>query len=119
MARIFGFAGLVVIAVNFTGKGMADLSNAFSGKLMSVMTLLVFALFGYIFAWFQEKLGGIVMTFSGVLLGLYVFYDTGKGVSFVSFVFTLILLVPGILFWVAGSKTDPLDFDQDNKIDLS
>ncbi len=109
-ARITGFFAIGFFDGFFITNGFPELIRGFDGKLMSLLTVLVFASMGYIFAWFQEKLGGIVMTFAGVVLGLYMFYNTGKNEYLVMLLFSLALIIPGILFWVAGSQTIEQDF---------
>ena len=66
--------------------------------LGSVIYVLGLALAGYVFAWFKEKEGGIVLTTSAVLMLMYIFYSTTDDKLFIALVYVLPLLISGSLF---------------------
>lgn len=67
LARILGAAGLIILGICIFGNNSAE-------ALQSIFLLIGFALLGYIFAWFREKEGGWTLVFSGVILGLTMYY---------------------------------------------
>ena len=102
IARIMGGLSVIFFGMFFIGEGIPDLFNDKTGQLQSMMLLLGFAIMGYIFAWKREKEGGIVMSVSGVLMGLYLLYQGGFEDSVAMLVYALPFLVPGLMFWWLG-----------------
>jgi hypothetical protein len=97
LARTIG--GLAIIGIGFLiiNFGSSDYKIG-SGYLQSMLILAGFAFIGYIFAWFRPKEGGLVLLFSGVIMGLAVFYQSRISVSTIAMVNALLLIISGILF---------------------
>ena len=105
-ARIIGGLSVLFFGAFFVGEGMPDLIKGGDGHLQSMTLLMGFALLGYIFAWFREKEGGYVLVFSGVIMGLTMFYKGGlKDITFV-LVYSLPFLISGLLFLRAGKSSE-------------
>ena len=102
-ARILGGLAVVFFGIFAMGEGTPDLFHADNMQLKALMTLLVFAAFGYFFSWFKEKEGGIVLSVSGVLLGMNVFYSGGMNDMGMTLIYMLPFLVPGLMFWWLGT----------------
>jgi len=109
IARIFGGISVFFFGIFFIGEGIPDLFHDETGQLQSMMLLLGFAFIGYIFAWKREKEGGIVMSVSGVLMGLYLLYAGGMKDSFAMLVYMLPFLIPGLMFWWLGYNKENMD----------
>ncbi len=73
-------------------------------QLKTMLMLMAFAAFGYFFSFFKAKEGGMVLTFSGVLLGLNMFYFGGTDDAVPALIFALPFFIPGIMLWWVGSK---------------
>jgi hypothetical protein len=105
IARILGGLAVIFFGMFFIGEGIPDLFNDETGQLQSMMLLLGFAIMGYIFSWKREKEGGIVMSVSGVLMGLYLLYQGGFKDSVAMLVYALPFLIPGLMFlWLGYNK---------------
>ena len=105
MARILG-AGAVLFFNTFAiGEGLPDLIHTGNVQLKAVLALLLFADFGYLFSWFKEKEGGIVLSVSGFLLGMNVFYSGGMDDVGMTLIYMLPFLIPGLMFlWLGTHK---------------
>ena len=106
-ARIFGgIAILIFIAFLFRGS-LSELMNSYSGDQTSMMFLIGFAILGYLFAWFREKEGGLVLIISGVIIGLNLFYNGGmKGFDFI-LIYSLPAIITGVLFLFEEKLSKP------------
>jgi hypothetical protein len=105
-ARIIGGLSLLFFGVFLIGEGIPDLLKSYNGNLASMLILLGFAAMGYLFAWFREKEGGIILIISGCIMGLNMFYSGGlKDIVFV-LVYSLPFIIAGILFFLVGKKTE-------------
>jgi hypothetical protein len=105
-ARIIGGLAVLFFGVFFTGEGIPDLFKGGDGHLQSMVLLMGFALLGYIFAWFREKEGGLVMIISGVIMGLNIFYSGGmKDWIFIPG-YSLPFIVAGVLFLITGTPVN-------------
>jgi len=105
-ARIIGGLALLFFGSFFIGEGIPDLIKGGDGHLQSMMLLMGFALLGYIFAWFREKEGGYVLLFSGVIMGLTMFYDGGLRNISMTLVYSVPFIVSGLLFLRAGKSSE-------------
>jgi hypothetical protein len=103
-ARIIGGLAVLFFGSFFIGEGIPDLIKGGDGHLQSMMLLMVFALLGYIFAWFREKEGGFVLIFSGVIEGLLAYYGHLQEYIYPTLVCSLSFLISGILFWRVSNK---------------
>ncbi len=104
IARITGFLSVVFFLVFMIGEGIPDLSDEQNGQLVTMISLLGIAVLGYIFAWFREKEGGIILIFISVIMGLYLLYSSENNVL-AAIIYCLPFLIPGVLFLVYGYKT--------------
>jgi len=104
IARISGGLAVLFLGMFFIGEGVAAELGGANGQFRSMMILLGFAVLGYIFAWFREKEGGIVMTLSGILMGMNMFYHGGAGDTEAALIYALPFLIPGLMFWWVGWK---------------
>ena len=104
IARILGGLAVVFFGMFVFGEGIPDLKEIENFQLKSMLMLLVFAAFGYFFSWFREKEGGIVMTISGILMGMNMFYHGGAGDTEAALIYALPFLIPGLMFWWVGWK---------------
>ena len=104
IARITGFLSVVFFLAFMIGEGIPGLSGEQNGQLITIMSLLGIAVLGYIFAWFREKEGGIILIFISVIMGLYLLYlSENNGLA--AIIYCLPFLIPGVLFLVYGYKT--------------
>ena len=105
LARLLG--GLAVIFFLYVLVSIAGSQNSeeFSLPYNSMMLLLGFAALGYLFAWFREKEGGIVMIVAGIIMGMYMYYNGGSANIWSFAMYTLPFVIPGLLFWWVGRKT--------------
>ncbi len=104
IARVTGFLSVVLFLVFMIGEGITGLPNEQNGQLVTMMSLLGIAVLGYIFAWFREKEGGIILVFISVIMGLYLLYSSENNVL-AAIIYCLLFLIPGVLFLVYGYKT--------------
>ena len=104
IARIIGGLAVIFFAAFFIGEGVPDLIEGANGQLRSITILLGFAILGYIFAWFKEKEGGIVMTLSGFLMGMYMIFYGGTKDIVAALIYALPFIIPGLLFWWIGKE---------------
>ena len=103
-ARILGaLAIMFFLYVLISVKASPD-TGEFNMPFNSMMLLLGFATLGYIFAWYREKEGGIIMIVAGCIMGMYMYYNGGSDDTWSFTMYTLPFLVPGLLFWWIGEK---------------
>ncbi len=106
LARLTGGLALIFFLVFYLGDSIYDLTHGIPPELRSVLLLLLFATFAYIFAWFREKEGGITLSIAGAILGLNIFYKGGMNDLYTALVYSLPLLIPGLMFWYVGDNED-------------
>ena len=104
LARILGGLAVIFFGMFIFGEGIPDLLTIESFQLKSMLMLLAFAAFGYFFSWFREKEGGIVMTISGLVMGMNMFYHGGIGDIEAALIYSLPFLIPGLMFWWLGRE---------------
>jgi hydrogenase/urease accessory protein HupE len=104
LARIIGGLAVVFFLYVLVSIGGSQHSEEFSLPYNSMMLLLGFAALGYLFAWFREKEGGIIMIVAGIIMGLYMFYHGGSIDNLSITMYTMPFLIPGLLFWWVGRK---------------
>lgn len=100
---IAGFA-LVFFGMFILGEGVPNWNEIDDPQLKSMLMLLVFATAGYVFAWFREKEGGIVLIVSSILMGMDMFYHGGADDTVAALIFMLPFFIPGLLFLWVGRK---------------
>lgn len=104
LARIKGGLAIIFFLYLMISVWSSDDSDQYTLPFNSMMLLLGFAILGYIFAWYREKEGGIVMIVAGCIMGMYMYYNGGSADTWSFTVYTLPFLVPGLLFWWVGEK---------------
>ncbi|MEZ5199278.1 MAG: hypothetical protein R2764_23720 [Bacteroidales bacterium] len=102
------------VILNWTARISGALATLFyaywvykSGETLwstSFLVVLGFGFAGYVFAWFREKEGGIVMVIAGMLLGMYMFYSGGLNPVALFLTYSIPFLIPGFVFWWLGGK---------------
>jgi hypothetical protein len=106
IARIIGGLAVIFFGTFFIGEGIPDLIKGADGHLQSMMILMVFALLGYLFTWFREKEGGFVMAFSGIIMGLTMFYSGGNKDILMVLIYSVPFIVSGLLFVISNKRTE-------------
>jgi hypothetical protein len=96
-ARTIGGLAIIVFGFLLINNGSSDYKIG-SGYLQSMLILAGFALIGYIFAWFRPKEGGYVLLFSGVIMGLAIFYHGGLNGFPIEMIITFLFIISGLLF---------------------
>jgi hypothetical protein len=104
-ARTIGGLAVIFFGAFFIGEGIPDLIKGADGHLQSMMFLMVFASLGYLFAWFREKEGGFVMAFSGIIMGLTMFYRGGQKDIMMALVYSVPFILSGLLFVLCARKS--------------
>jgi uncharacterized membrane protein (UPF0136 family) len=111
-ARLIGGLAVLFFGAFFIGEGIPDLIKGSDSQLQSIMILMGFAFFGYIFAWFREKEGGYVLLFSGVIIGLTLFYRGNQKDIIMVFVYSIPLIASGLLFVLCSRKDHPTSLNR-------
>lgn len=104
IALIIGGIALLFFGMFIFAEGIPDIWNIEDGRLKAMLLLMAFAAFGYFFSFFKPKEGGMVLTFSGLLLGLNMFYFGGTDDTIPALIYALPFLIPGIMLWWVGSN---------------
>jgi hypothetical protein len=107
LARIIGGLAILYYIISFAGVNLPYPYQGSAEGLRSMTMLLVFALAGYLFAWWRAKEGGIVMAIAGMVLGLDLFYQGGAGNSYNTLMISLPVLISGLMFWWIGRGRMP------------
>ncbi|MCD4683454.1 MAG: hypothetical protein K8R86_09250 [Bacteroidales bacterium] len=102
IALIIGGLALLFFGMFIFAEGIPDIWNIEDGRLKAMLLLMAFAAFGYFFSFFKPKDGGMVLTFSGVLLGLNMFYHGGVHDIVPALIYSLPLLISGLMLWWVG-----------------
>ena len=104
------FIAFAYLSKNNAGQNLIEIKLGF---LQSMLILMGFALIGYVFAWFRPKEGGYVLLFSGVIMGLALFYQSRTNDFPQWMVNSILFITSGLLFiWYdkflqgANQKTD-------------
>ena len=98
LARIIGGIAICVYAFWLFSEGDTLMIRSF-------LLVLGFGTSGYLFAWFREKEGGIVMLISGILMGMYMFYSISLNPVALFLKYSIPFVVPGIMFWWTGNTS--------------
>lgn len=103
-ARIIGGLGLVFFGMFIIGEGLPDLRETDNPQLKTMLLLMAFVAFAYLFAWFKPREGGMAITLAGVLLGMNMLFYGGMDDKVPALIFALPFIIPGVLFWWVGGK---------------
>lgn len=105
LARLIGGVSILAfIVISFSG-GLEDFMNSYSGHRNSMAFLMGFAILGYVFAWFREREGGLILIISGIIIGLNMFYSGGMKEISLAIAYPLPALVCGALFLIADKHS--------------
>jgi len=104
IALVIGGLAVLFFGAFIFGEGIPDLKGSENFQLNSILMLLGFATFGYIFSFWRPKEGGMVMTFAGIIMGLNMFYQGGIGDIRAALIFSLPFLIPGVMLWWVGRR---------------
>jgi len=104
IALILGGLALLFFSAFIFAERLPDIWNIEDPQLKTMLLLMAFAAFGYFFSFFKSKEGGMVLTFSGVLLGLNMFYHGGTGDTKAALIYSMPFLVTGLLLWWIGTE---------------
>ena len=103
-ARITGITGILIYLIYLLVSVFPQLLNEAHPNTTSDASLLGFLLLGYLFAWFREKEGGIMLMFLTVILGLsYYFQDQSMNLM-ITLIVCIPLLTSGLLFYLYHRK---------------
>jgi hypothetical protein len=98
-AGILGFIPSFFFLLFMFGEGLPDLMDGFTG-VIPIMVLVFFTIAGYIIAWFQFRIGGLMMMAGGLVMGIYLLVLGGEGLGWIVASFSLPFIVPGYLFFI-------------------
>lgn len=101
-ARTIGGLAVIFFVLLLLGASFPAWNEILEAQPGSMLILLAFAAMGYLFAWFREKEGGIVMTIAALVMGMNMFYYGGLTDSNAALIFALPFLLPGLIFWWVG-----------------
>ena len=104
-ARILGGLAIMFFLYILISVWISEDSVQYNLPVNSMLLLLGFAALGYLFAWYREKEGGIIMVVSGCIMGMYMYYNGGSANIWSFTMYILPFLVPGLLFWWVGNKS--------------
>jgi len=104
IALIIGGLGILFFGAFIFGEGIPDLRDSDDPQLKTMLLLMAFAAFGYFFSFFKSKEGGIVLTFSGFLLGMNMLFYGGMDDFVPALIYAIPFLIPGIMLWWIGKE---------------
>lgn len=103
IALIIAGIALLFFGALILGEGILNLKEIDDSQLKTMLLLILFALAGYIFAWFREKEGGLVLLISGILLGMnLVFYTADDWIP--GLVYALPFMISGVMLLFVNRK---------------
>jgi len=103
-ARITGIAGILMYLIYLLVNVFPQLLNEAHPNTTSDASLLGFLLLGYLFAWFRENEGGIMLMFLTVVLGLSYYYQDPSLNLMITLLVCIPLLTSGLLFYLYHRK---------------
>jgi len=103
IALVIGGIGILFFGAFIFGEGIPNLKEIEDPQLKTMLLLMAFAAFGYFFSFFRQKEGGMVLTFSGVLLGLNMMYFGGTDDFVPALIYGLPFMIPGVMLWWVGA----------------
>lgn len=99
-ARIAGIAGILIYLIFLFVSVFPQLLNEAHSNTTADASLLGFLLLGYLFAWFRENEGGIMLMFLTVILGLSYYYQNPSTNLTITLLVCIPLLASGLLFYL-------------------
>ena len=103
-ARIIGIAGILIYLIFLFVSIFPQVLDEAHPNTTADASLLGFLLLGYLFAWFREKEGGIMLMFLSVILGLSYFYQDPSTNLMITLLVCIPLLASGLLFYLYHRK---------------
>ena len=97
-AGMLGFIPSFFFLLFMFGEGLPDLIEGYTG-VIPIMVMVFFSIAGYIIAWFQFRLGGLMMMLGGLIMAIYLLVLGGEGIGWIVASFSLPFIIPGYLFF--------------------
>jgi hypothetical protein len=98
IAGLLGFIPSFFFMLFMFGEGLPDLLYGYTA-VVPIMVMVFFTIAGYIIAWFQFRLGGLMMMIGGMVMGIYLLVLGGEGLGWIVASFSLPFIIPGYLFF--------------------
>lgn len=109
-ARLSGIAGLLVYFIYLIVKILPELlESTENARITNDISLLGFLALGYLFAWFKENEGGIMLMFITLIVGLSYYYKQTPLHTGVIIAVCAPLFVSGFLFYLYH-RSKPKEF---------
>ncbi len=103
-ARIAGIAGILAFLVHLFVIVFPALLDKENVNATADTSMLGFLILGFIFAWFMENEGGIMLMFITVILGMSFYYQDPHQNLLVSLIVCVPLFLSGFLFYTYYRK---------------
>jgi hypothetical protein len=97
-AGMLGFIPSFFFMLFMFGEGLPDLIDGKTG-VIPIMTMIFFTVAGYVTAWFQFRVGGLMMMLGGLVMGAYLLVLGGEGIGWIVASFSMPFIIPGYLFF--------------------
>lgn len=98
-ARIMGLIGILGFFIHLFIFVIPALLDTEHPNTTADTSLLGFLILGYIFAWFMENEGGIMLMFITVILGMTYYYQDPSQNLVITLVVCIPLFLSGLLFY--------------------
>ncbi|MDT8393677.1 MAG: hypothetical protein RQ761_07515 [Bacteroidales bacterium] len=110
-ARISGIAGLMVYVIYLFAVIFPELlASTENPKLTSDTALLGFLALGFLFAWYKEYEGGIMLMFITLIVGLSYYYNPSPLQMGIVLAVCIPLFMSGLLFYMYH-RSKPKEFN--------
>lgn len=96
---MLGFIPSFFFMLFMFGEGLPDLIDGKTG-VIPIMAMVCFTVAGYVVAWVQFRLGGLMMMVGGLVMGVYLLVLGGEGIGWIVASFSLPFIIPGYLFFI-------------------
>jgi hypothetical protein len=103
IALILGFQASAFFLFFLISDGVADL---FDGKfsVIPILIMMIFTVFGYIWAISKPKLGSLIMISGGIVMALYLIMLGGMVGVKMALIYGLPFIIPGLIFYFVGKN---------------
>jgi hypothetical protein len=114
LALIFGFQASAFFTFFLIAEGGA---NMIEGKpsVLPILSMMIFAVAGYIWALSKPKKGSLVMISGGIIMAIYLLFIGGPGELKMSLIYGLPFIIPGLIFYFTAHKVPELQPEDDLK----
>ncbi len=99
-AKICGIAGILVYIIYLFVEVFPALLEIDDPNTTADTSLLGFLILGYVFAWYREQEGGIILMFITVIVGLSYFYQDTSLHAAIILAVCIPLFLSGLLFYL-------------------